>query len=311
MRRSLLALFGALLIVSVLPSVAAAAPEPLISGNPPRGGGVGTVFVTREATPDQVVAGIALLGCEASVLATTEAGDWRLYVPGAPAFVNARFPALGTGDPLVVRCAEPRPYRVKVYEYACAAGQTFTAHVEQVPGNRVILELDGRVLSLTQRVSGSGIRYATADDAVWYLAKGDDATIEENGVVTYVDCVGALAVSSVAEVLAANAWTWLGTTQGAVTVTPNTAGDTRLTFGQDGSLGVGTDCNSYFGAYNAGATSMWLDVQGGTLMFCPDETTTETEVIQALAQVTSYALDGADLTLYLPGGQMNFTAAAE
>jgi heat shock protein HslJ len=311
MRRTLLALVGAFLVLSVLPSVAAAAPEPLVSGKPPRGAGIGTVFVSRETTPDQAVAAIALLGCEATTLATTEAGDWRLYVPGAPAFVNASFPALGTGDPLVVRCGEPRLYQAKVYEYACAAGRSFTAHVEQVPGNRVILELDGSVFSLTQRMSGSGIRYATVDDAVWYLAKGDDATIEEDGVATYVDCVGALAVSPAAEALGANVWTWLGTTQGASSVTPNTAGDTRLTFGLDGSLGVGTDCNAYFGVYTAGDASMWLDVQGGTLMFCPDETTTETEVIQALAQVIAYTLDGTDLTLYLPDGQMNFTAAEE
>jgi membrane-bound inhibitor of C-type lysozyme len=52
---------------------------------------------------------------------------------------------------------------------------------------------DGRSLELPQVISGSGARYANADESFVFWNKGDTAFITEgpddNGTMTYKDCV--------------------------------------------------------------------------------------------------------------------------
>jgi membrane-bound inhibitor of C-type lysozyme len=58
------------------------------------------------------------------------------------------------------------------------------------PSGKVVITLDdGRVLSLPQTLSGSGARYANADESVVAWNKGDELMFEENGTSTYLGCI--------------------------------------------------------------------------------------------------------------------------
>ncbi|MFZ5779281.1 MAG: MliC family protein [Pseudomonadota bacterium] len=86
--------------------------------------------------------------------------------------------------------------------YACAHGKSLSAQYFQgpsrtaadgrpIPGGRVVLTLDdGRRLTLPQTLSGSGIRYANADETVVFWSRGDTAFIEEGPghAVSYEGC---------------------------------------------------------------------------------------------------------------------------
>lgn len=60
--------------------------------------------------------------------------------------------------------------------------------------DKVDLKLsDGRSMSLPQTMSGSGIRYANADETFVFWSKGDTAFVTEgsDSAETYADCVSA------------------------------------------------------------------------------------------------------------------------
>lgn len=48
---------------------------------------------------------------------------------------------------------------------------------------------DGREITLPRAISASGARYANADESIVFWNKGDTAFIEENGTITYQDCI--------------------------------------------------------------------------------------------------------------------------
>ncbi len=425
MKRVIQVFMAAVFALATLSPMAASAQaplQPLVVGDVPAPRSIGSVTATRDASVTDVDASLAIHGCEAWTIAVPQDGRWRLYAPAAPAWVNAGVPSVSAGDVLWVLCGPASTAEVNTVQYFCADGATFTAHVEQVPATRTIVELDGRVVELTQTISGSGIRYASADGSILYLSQGESGRIEEGGQVTYADCTGqsraaitgsvtyferialpdgavvtvelldtsiADAAATViasqsfevnrlqvpfpfalvydatlieenrtytvratitlddqllfttttavpvitdedetaevelilemvsapefpeAEALAANQWVWTRTVEGGVTTVPNNVGDSRLSFDVNGGMGTSTDCNSYFGIYVLSGETLTIGVQGGTLMFCPDEETTETEYIGMLGRVTGYAIEGDTLTLVLPTGTMTFVASED
>ena len=74
--------------------------------------------------------------------------------------------------------------------FACKGGKTIAADFGT---NSVALKLsDGRSLTLPQAMSGSGARYANADETLVFWNKGDTAFITEGpgeGKETYSGCV--------------------------------------------------------------------------------------------------------------------------
>lgn len=75
-------------------------------------------------------------------------------------------------------------------DYACADGKTIAATYY---ADKVDLVLsDGRTMTLPQTMSGSGIRYADADESFVFWSKGDDAfaTEGDDEKPTFADCVG-------------------------------------------------------------------------------------------------------------------------
>ncbi|MFH0739620.1 MAG: MliC family protein [bacterium] len=88
-------------------------------------------------------------------------------------------------------------------DYLCSDGKTINAKYyqgEKAPqaqpgemptptGSVKIVLSDGRQLALPQTISGSGIRYATASEAVIFWSKGNGSFIMENNVQTYSGCI--------------------------------------------------------------------------------------------------------------------------
>jgi putative hemolysin len=73
--------------------------------------------------------------------------------------------------------------------FACAAGKSIDATFVNGPKSSVELVLsDGRKLTLPQTMSGSGARYANADESIVFWNKGTTAFIEEKGKTTYDRC---------------------------------------------------------------------------------------------------------------------------
>ncbi len=78
----------------------------LIAGEVPGAGQIGLLVVTQASTVEAVLENLASGGCDASTLAITRGGAWRVYIIGAPAAVNAEFGSnLQATTPFFVRCA--------------------------------------------------------------------------------------------------------------------------------------------------------------------------------------------------------------
>lgn len=73
--------------------------------------------------------------------------------------------------------------------YECTSGDWINASFD-LASDKVIISLsDGRELRLPRAISASGARYANADESLVFWNKGDTAFIEENGTITYQDCI--------------------------------------------------------------------------------------------------------------------------
>ncbi|MFW2392238.1 MAG: MliC family protein [Methyloceanibacter sp.] len=73
--------------------------------------------------------------------------------------------------------------------YECAGGKSIVA---MYTSDEVALTFhDGRKLALPQVISGSGTRYANADESIQFWSKGKTAFVTEGSDdnVTYKDCV--------------------------------------------------------------------------------------------------------------------------
>ncbi len=96
---------GAALLAMGLAAAPAAAQEPeLVSGEVPQEG-FALMRVEQTASPQQVRTVLQERGCALVSMAITVQGRFVTYVPGAPAFVNASFPAtMAATTAFVVRC---------------------------------------------------------------------------------------------------------------------------------------------------------------------------------------------------------------
>jgi len=79
---------------------------------------------------------------------------------------------------------------ISTYAYRCDADKTIDATYY---ADKVDLALsDGRKVTLPQVISGSGTRYANADESLVFWSKGDDAFLTEGDAEkpTYANCFG-------------------------------------------------------------------------------------------------------------------------
>lgn len=99
----------ALSTVAGVPAAGAQTPAEVFRGSLPARGGVALVSLPWP-TPTQVLLEAAIAqDCDVTALAVARHGSMQTYVPRAPSFVNAAFPAnLPAGALVAIRCARPR-----------------------------------------------------------------------------------------------------------------------------------------------------------------------------------------------------------
>jgi hypothetical protein len=88
------------------PPVAAGPPPLAFFGAVPGRGLVALLVVGVDEDLGVLTDALASGGCDVGTLAVIPAGQWLVYIPGAPAAVNAAFPPrLSALTPFFVRCA--------------------------------------------------------------------------------------------------------------------------------------------------------------------------------------------------------------
>lgn len=81
------------------------APVASFTGTPPPAGSIGMLLSDDPAEAPALVTALGAAGCDAKLIAVAEGGRFKVYIPGAPAVVNASFPApLPAKTPFFVRC---------------------------------------------------------------------------------------------------------------------------------------------------------------------------------------------------------------
>ncbi len=132
----------------------------------------------------------------------------------------------------------------------------------------------------------------------------------QGDTLVLVDETTGAAQSSNESALAGTTWVWSETqmNDGAIK-TPATAGAFTLTFGEDGTAGATTDCNTYSGSFTEDSSSLTIDLPIATLMACPDGSQ-EQEFIADVTSINSYIItEEGNLALLLPfdSGSIIFT----
>lgn len=99
--------------------------------------------------------------------------------------------------------------------------------------------------------------------------------------------------------LTSQTWTWVRTQMNdGSEVTPNTPGIFTATFQDDGTISLGTDCNSMSGMFSLPAVGqIAFAPMATTLMFCEDSQ--ESEFSQMLTDSTGYMFQDGKLVLLI------------
>jgi membrane-bound inhibitor of C-type lysozyme len=85
--------------------------------------------------------------------------------------------------------AAPEGTRTISAVFSCDGGRSIHAVFRTGAQSSVVLTLsDGRQVTLPQSVSGSGARYANADESFVFWNKGRTAFVTEGGKQTYAGC---------------------------------------------------------------------------------------------------------------------------
>ncbi len=114
----------AALVLASIPAVAAAQQPPFTGGVPDEG--VALLLATQDVAPADLADALEVAGCDASSIALTQGGEWLIYVPGAPDFVNASFPSqVAEGSGFAVRCQAASTSTEATAEDAVALIETY------------------------------------------------------------------------------------------------------------------------------------------------------------------------------------------
>jgi heat shock protein HslJ len=82
-----------------------------------------------------------------------------------------------------------------------------------------------------------------------------------------------------------------------------------IRFDPDGTLGVTADCNVCGGVYETNGDNISINVEFCTLAFCGEESLDQ-DYLAALAQTTSFARQGQNLSLEYNEGTMRFQVSS-
>lgn len=73
-----------------------------------------------------------------------------------------------------------------VVNYYCTEGSIVASYTTNAA---TLTVSDGRTLTLAQTVSASGVRYQSSDESIVFVTKGNNGFLQENGNITFNDCV--------------------------------------------------------------------------------------------------------------------------
>jgi autotransporter family porin len=90
----------------------------VIRGSIPTPGSIGLLVLLDTTPPEAITSELLAGGCAVESLATLQEETWHIWIPGAPAPINAAFPAstLGPLTPFFVRCAAVAPQPASTVE---------------------------------------------------------------------------------------------------------------------------------------------------------------------------------------------------
>lgn len=87
------------------------------------------------------------------------------------------------------RPEEGKPLDAEAYLFVCDNSRSVVALYQEGDDGEVELRLShSPSASLAQSVSASGAKYASADEDLTFWNKGEEATVTENGRITYSGC---------------------------------------------------------------------------------------------------------------------------
>ena len=338
----MLAVFGTLSVLQPREADALSPLAPLVIGDVPKPDLIGLLVTSRATTAAEVSAELATRGCTVAVLGVVQSGVWQMYIPSAPAFVNAAFPGLAQSQAFYLRCAPG----VTTQDSVVMASVTYLQKIALPPNAIITVTLqdisradapaiviveeststNGKqvpfnfVLVYNPAVIDSTHTYAvrariTVNGALWFTTDTVHSVITR-GQPRHVDLVLvqvpiAMPTEPPTQIVERNC-TWVTTTMAdGSKITPNRVGDSIVTFKADGTVGIKTDCNSFFGTYALEMSKIVISPLGSTLMACPPNSM-ERSFVQALREVTTAAMigDANTLVLSFPDGRgsMTFTA---
>lgn len=110
-----------------------------------------------------------------------------LLIGGVVYFVNN--PKASESEVLPNQNTEEGVAETLSVNYLCDGGKSIAATYNNTEENVTISLSDERVMTLPLAISASGARFANADETQVFWNKGNTAFFEENGEITYADCV--------------------------------------------------------------------------------------------------------------------------
>ena len=161
--------------------------------------------------------------------------------------------------------------------YQCADDIVVTITPATVGSSYTLVTPAGESVMVREQSSPSGQRFENMDGNVIWQHSGEEAFLEELGIVTAAECVRESMQASgqtrpVHNQLAATSWEWLGVDYSdGETVTPDQPDIFILNFTNQTAMSTLTDCNSVRGTYKLGEQRriVFSDLSS-TRMFCED-----------------------------------------
>lgn len=145
-----------------------------------------------------------------------------------------------------------------------------------------------------------------------HLQDADEWSVDGDTGALLLDGETVLELERLDSELAGSEWVVTGVNNGNQAVSSVIAGtELTLSFDDEGFVSGSAGCNNFSAGYVAGDTAIHIDTIAGTLMFCESPTGVmdqEAQFTAALANASTYSIDGSTLTIRDADGAMQITA---
>ena len=191
--------------------------------------------------------------------------------------------------------------------FLCADDRTVTLTLAADDTSYTLVTPSGEVVIVREQATPTGERFENLDGNIIWQSSGEQAFLQELGVVTASECVPKEPATtrpngSTHNQLADTSWEWQGVTYSdGESVTPEQSEFFILNFTNSTGMSALTDCNSIRGTYRLGEQrSIEFANLSSTRMFCEDS---QEDVFQeVLQEAESWRRVDDRLELFLAGG---------